>query len=567
MLPHIIRRDYQQKAVELARKTINKKLIPCLSMPTGSGKTFVGLDIADLVLQQQDKSGCRGKVLVICNLSPLMSQWDRSVEDFLGRQRYAETHYLWGRRKTKQELLDNCRIVIAMAQTIESREYIPEGITHVIWDEAHQSWFRFDCRKIVERLAPNAKHILLTATPHRLDGQQFGENVKIHQVSTLRELIDNGTLVPFRALCIPGFKENTRSRKNLKSANKDYTSTEIEEVLESVTPEKVFSEWDKVITNGHGEAYRGELKYSDLPTIGVVGSKEKASEFCDYFASRGKPGIVIVDKTSESDRQAAYELFREGKVILWSVVVLTIGFDEKCAAVVLMLRPTKSPALLTQIVGRVLRACEGKPEAYFLDFTPTMSDLGRPDEILDWRDVKQTEGKVCNNCNYICGSGQSICPNCGAELPREKKEEKGEDEGIDFFGEETNDPSLWEEDDREMEEILFVDRTAEPPQYYQQLLKRAYFAKRNPGWAYHEFMEVKGSRPSRKWALHAVFGSEGVNIKHAIKYFAYLTKIQEKSNKDDAWLWRTMKLEFGPLLSEKWINHLKTKVKVKLISW
>ncbi|MEH1786902.1 MAG: DEAD/DEAH box helicase family protein [Nostoc sp.] len=563
MLPHIKRREHQEKAIAIARGTLKAGKIPCLSMPTGSGKTFVGLDIADLVISFQEQWKLPGKILIICNLSPLMVQWDNSVLDFLGMERYARTQYLWGKKKRSEAIIQSAKIVISMAQTIESRDWIPDDVTHVIWDEAHLSWFRMKCRKIVEKLAPNAQHILLTATPHRLDGQQFGDNVEIHQIATLRELIANGTLCPFRAKNIPGFAIKSKTREG-----QDYSTAEVEQILEKCSPEKVFQEWDKPITDGHSVAYRGGLKYSDLPTIGVTGSKESAKYYCDYFTSMGRPGVVITDDTSEEERQDAYARFREGEILLWSVVVLTIGFDEKCATVVLMLRATKSVSLLTQILGRILRTLEGKPEAYFLDFTGTMVALGRPDEIEDWRDVKQNEGKDCPKCHYVCGAGQGSCPDCGYEFPKvisTEKEENSDD--IDIVGDDEDEDDTqtsWAFDDREMEEIPFVDRNnPSPSEYYRQLLRRAYISGKNPESVRWEFRSTKKFFPDKTWSTHAVFGANATML-NAMRYLAYLRKIQSYTGKNEDWIWRMMGEEFGVLLTQEWVDYLKTSVKVVL---
>ena len=566
MLPHIQRRPHQIKALEVARDVLSKGNIPCLTIPTGGGKTLVGVDIAERAITFNPSS----KVLIISNLSPLMSQWDDSVYGFLGAEAAAQADFLWGKKKRSKSYLEGKKIIIAMAQTIESRKWIPSNVSVVIWDEAHLSWFRQICKEVIFNLAPNANHILLTATPHRLDGQDFGQRVEINQVVSLRELISQGYLVPFRAKRIGDFKVSAKVNKN---DGADYTTAEIEQVFEKCSPEKVYEEWLK---NGCRE----------MPTIGVAPSKAQCKKYSDYFISQGVPSIVVADETPEGNaskeeeeikefylssalpktRRGACALFRQGRITLWSVRVLTIGFDEPCAQAMLFLSATKSPGQLTQCVGRVLRLFRGndhlppKESALILDFTGSMVLLGRPDEIEDWNDVQTVEGKECPDCSYICGKSQNICPDCGYEFPKAKPKPK-EENSLELVGLNLEDDV--EEDDREMEEIPFLDRNAPPQEFYQLILKRLYASGTNPDKGYYEFRTVKKFDPHPNWITHAVFGTNP-SFNDASCYYAYLRKIQSFSSKSEKWVWQKMEGEFGEALTPIWRSHLMNNLKVVL---
>jgi superfamily II DNA or RNA helicase len=564
MLPHIVRRPHQEKALLVARDVLNRGNIPCLTIPTGGGKTLVGVDIAEKAINFNPNS----KVLIISNLSPLMSQWDESVYSFLGAEAVSNCDFLWGKKQRSKNYLEGKKIIIAMAQTIESRKWIPSNISVVIWDEAHLSWFRQICKEVIFNLAPNANHILLTATPHRMDGQPFGDNVEINQIVSLRELISQNFLVPFRAKRIGDFKVSTKTSKET-----DYTTAEIEQVFEKCSPEKVYQEWLK---NG----------CRLMPTIGVAPSKAQCHKYADYFISKNIPSIVVADETPEGNpnkeeeevrefyltgtlpktRRGACALFRQGKIMLWSVRVLTIGFDEPCAQAMLFLSATKSPGQLTQCVGRILRLFKGneylnkKEEALILDFTGSMVLLGRPDEIEDWNDVQTVEGKECPDCSYICGKAQHKCPDCGYEFPRAKPKPK-DPEGLTLVG--LEDEEIKEDDDREMEEIPFLDRNAPPQEFYHQLLKRLYASGTNPDKGYYEFRTVKKFDPHPSWITHAVFGSNP-SFTDASHYYAYLRKIQSFSSKSEKWIWQKMEGEFGECLTPIWRSHLTNNLKVVL---
>ena len=53
---------------------------------------------------------------------------------------------------------------------------------------------------------------------------------------------------------------------------------------------------------------------------------------------------------------------------LVNVNVLTTGFDAPNIDCVALLRPTNSPGLYYQMVGRGFRLCEGKTDCLVLDF-------------------------------------------------------------------------------------------------------------------------------------------------------------------------------------------------------
>jgi hypothetical protein len=119
------------------------------------------------------------------------------------------------------------------------------------------------------------------------------------------------------------------------------------------------------------------------------------------------------------------------------------------------------------------------------------------------------------------------------------------------------------EDDREMEEIPFLDRNAPPQEFYQLILKRLYASSTNPDKGYYEFRTVKKFDPHPSWVTHAVFGTDP-SFNDVTHYFAYLRKIQSFSSKSEKWVWQKMEGEFGEALTPIWRSHLTNNLKVVL---
>jgi DNA repair protein RadD len=110
---------------------------------------------------------------------------------------------------------------------------------------------------------------------------------------------------------------------------------------------------------------------------------------------------------------------------LCNVNVLTTGFDAPNVDCVALLRPTMSPGLYYQMVGRSFRIHPGKRDALILDFGGNVVRHGPVDQIK----VKERDGgggpapaKECPECRSIIAIGYARCPDCGYEFPPPESE-------------------------------------------------------------------------------------------------------------------------------------------------
>jgi DNA repair protein RadD len=103
------------------------------------------------------------------------------------------------------------------------------------------------------------------------------------------------------------------------------------------------------------------------------------------------------------------------------VNVLTTGFDAPNIDCVAMLRPTLSPGLYYQMVGRGFRLCEGKKDCLVLDFGGNILRHGPVDAIRIKEPGSNGGGeapaKECPRCHSVIALGYQICPDCGFEFP------------------------------------------------------------------------------------------------------------------------------------------------------
>jgi DNA repair protein RadD len=122
---------------------------------------------------------------------------------------------------------------------------------------------------------------------------------------------------------------------------------------------------------------------------------------------------------------------------LCNVNVLTTGFDAPHIDCVALVRPTMSPGLYYQMVGRGFRLHPGKQDCLVLDFGGNVLRHGPVDDVRV-RERNPGEGgeapaKECPECKSIVAAGYATCPDCGYVFPPPEKsqhEAQATDAGI-----------------------------------------------------------------------------------------------------------------------------------------
>jgi hypothetical protein len=103
-----------------------------------------------------------------------------------------------------------------------------------------------------------------------------------------------------------------------------------------------------------------------LRTIAFCAGVEHARHLADDFRASGVGAEMIDGKTKE--RHVLLERFQAGEFsVLTNYGVLTEGFDDPGVSCVLLARPTTSPLVYTQCIGRGLRSAPGKRACTVID--------------------------------------------------------------------------------------------------------------------------------------------------------------------------------------------------------
>jgi DNA repair protein RadD len=92
---------------------------------------------------------------------------------------------------------------------------------------------------------------------------------------------------------------------------------------------------------------------------------------------------------------------------------------------IVMLRPTQSPGLYVQMMGRGMRIAEGKKNCLVLDFAKNIERHGpinqiKPSQKGQRRKAGQSLVKSCPSCQSYVPKASMTCPDCGYQYPARK---------------------------------------------------------------------------------------------------------------------------------------------------
>jgi hypothetical protein len=106
-----------------------------------------------------------------------------------------------------------------------------------------------------------------------------------------------------------------------------------------------------------------------IRALGFCVSVEHARYMARVFTDRGIPATVVWADTADDERRRALTDLAAGRVsVVFSVDLFNEGVDVPTVNSLLMLRPTESPLLFLQQLGRGLRKAPGKDLCTVLDF-------------------------------------------------------------------------------------------------------------------------------------------------------------------------------------------------------
>lgn len=410
---------------------------PLIVMPTGSGKSLVIAEIVRHIVTQWPGSRIvmltHVKELIQQNLNKLLRLWPQAP---VGVYSAGLNSY------DTNALISFCGIqsVWNKAKAISSPS---RPIELVLIDEVHrvplhpEGTYRTFIADLMA-MNPHLRVIGLTASPYRYiprtsdksGGYQYltvGDDRLLTDCvydlsSSIPDLIQQNYLAPLwpAATC---YQVNT---DGIATRHGDFAENELEAILtETSVVNQVLDEAIALATQDH-------RKHWLVFCVNVNHAQVVFSE----LKQRGISVGIVTGKTSDKERDQTIQSFQAGRLTaLVSVGVLTVGFDAPITDCIIMVRPTQSPILYTQIMGRGFRPTPEKIAidsngrkrgCLVLDFCGNVERHGPIDDlrIKTPKAIKEKEEptKECPQCHKRILIFAKRCPECEYEFLPNKQE-------------------------------------------------------------------------------------------------------------------------------------------------
>ena len=318
-------RDYQAIAATTAAGGEQGLIVA----PTGSGKTFIGLEL----IRQRGQ-----RALILVHTSALADQWRKVIKEVMG----VEAGTIGGGKWNEGE-----EITVAMLQTLhkqqEKAKDCAKGYGLVLVDECHH----VPANTFTQVMATmHARYRYgLTATPEREDGLEellYRIVGPVLATVALSEIEQTGGTVPAVVKVIhtgfdPGpvdeWREYLQSLGDSESRNR----------LIAATADKAAA---------------------TVPVLVLTDRIEHAEQLHQLIQGES---VLIHGKLPAKEKRTALEQAGQAQVTVGTYSMLGEGLDYARWGALMLATPVSGRTRLLQAIGRILRPYEGKSKAYIAD--------------------------------------------------------------------------------------------------------------------------------------------------------------------------------------------------------
>ncbi len=398
-------KTYQQEMLEqLNTERAHGRCRNLLVAATGTGKTVVAaFDYRNTCRNE----GGRPRLLFVAHRDEILRQALRTYREVLRDPEFGEL--LTGVHQPAR--WDH---LFATIDSVSSRNLLAMvGAEHwhtVVIDECHRlAADRFDA--FAKAVRPSVL-LGLTATPERSDGQPIAPYFDARPDGSpavelrLWHALDLQLLAPFEYY-----------------ACDDATDF-------SVVPWDRPGEREAVDNLVTGNDVRARLVVSEWRRLASDARRSRALVFCvsvahaefmtDWLNRAGLPAACVVGTTAGEERRRAPQRLRSGELCaLVTVDLYNEGIDLPMVDTLLLLRPTQSPVLFQQQIGRGLRLAPGKESCLVLDFVGQHRAEFRFDRLLSSL-TGLTRRELVEGVEAGFGS---LPPGCHIHLQRQTREQ------------------------------------------------------------------------------------------------------------------------------------------------
>lgn len=316
---------------------------------TGTGKTVMAA--LDYLRLREELP--RARLLFVAHRKEILDQSLATFRHALGDHAFGE-RWVGGERPIRFEH------VFASIQSLNAaglRQLDPQHFDVVIVDEFHHAAAR-SYEALLEHVRPR-ELLGLTATPERSDGLPVLHwfDGRIAAELRLWDAIDQHRLTPFLYY---GIHDGVDLREVPWMRGRGY---DVEGLTRVLTADE---RWARLVLKRLRELAEDP---SRMRVLGFCVSVEHARFMARVFRAEGVAAEAVVGESPREERERALRALADRRLqVLFSVDLFNEGVDLPRIDTLLLLRPTDSPTLFLQQLGRGLRRAPGKRACTVLDF-------------------------------------------------------------------------------------------------------------------------------------------------------------------------------------------------------
>ncbi len=341
---YIVPNTMQKRAIEnLERLRALNEDKALVIAATGTGKTYMS---AFDVKRVQPK-----RMLFIVHREEILKKAKETFERLLPNTTLTFGLFTGNHKNYKADY------VFATIQTLSRNLdlFEPDAFDYIIYDEAHHATAD-SYQGVINHFNPSFT-LGMTATPERSDQNSvfdlFDNNVGLEV--RLHEALEENIVIPFHYFGITDIDEV------------DLEDVDIDDMAEIAKRLKVNERVDFIIEKMQFYGHDG----SKRKCVGFCANKEHARYMAEEYNKRGLPSVHLDGSHSIETRAAYIEQLEDPNAeleFIFTVDIFNEGVDIPSINMVLMLRPTNSPIVFIQQLGRGLRKHEEKEFLTVLDF-------------------------------------------------------------------------------------------------------------------------------------------------------------------------------------------------------
>ncbi len=342
--PDVVLREHQIEALdELAGRLTHGTMRTWVDAPTGSGKTIMFLALAQAL---------GGSTLILVPRRNLAEQTAAG----LARHFTAVASNPEGPDAAGKPGVTVCTYQAALRHQ-DRMDW--DSVTLLICDEAHAT-LGAQTRKLLDR-ARNAVVVGFTATGATTTGhveQVFGP---VAATLDRASAIERGILCPLRSLRV----ERALDLSDVARVRGDFDQASLGRALDR-------ARWHRACA----EVWVEHFQPLKLAGVAYTATVAQAHALAEELTERGVRAAAVSGQTPPKELQRVLFDFASDRIdVLCNADLLTEGWDETRAAVVMHLAPTTSERVFVQRLGRVMRPAPDK-EAVSVEFLPAGDPMG-----------------------------------------------------------------------------------------------------------------------------------------------------------------------------------------------